>query len=65
MTKCPFPETIKEAGIDVPNQRYQDWMAGYAIAVIDITKIVLVNLPKSLGIKLPVLDNLLRQLGIK
>ncbi|MDP2730276.1 MAG: hypothetical protein Q8O55_07330 [Dehalococcoidales bacterium] len=43
MTKNPFPEFVEDeaSGVKVPNQRYQDWQAGYAAAFKDYLQILL------------------------
>ena len=58
MTKNPFPQTLKDeaSGTEVPNQRYQDWEAGYAAAVKDAARIVLSEIQKALGTKFPAIS---------
>ena len=64
MQENPFPQTIRDetSGIEVPNQRHQDWQAGYATGALDAAKVVLFDIPKALGIRLPIISDFLSKL---
>ena len=60
----PFPPKIKseDGKTEVPNQRYQDWFDGYTTGVLDGGKLIFYDLPKSLGIKVPLLEDFFNRL---
>ena len=59
MLTNPFPPTVKseDGKTEIPNQRYQDWLDGYTTGVLVGGKLIFYDLPKSLGIKAPLLEN--------
>ena len=64
MIPNPFPPTVKseDGKTDVPNQRYQDWLDGYTSGLLMGGKLVFYDMPKALGIKLPLLDSFFSRL---
>jgi len=52
------PKTKSEDGkAEVPNQRYQDWQDGYTTGLLDGARFLFYDMPRSLGIKIPLLDD--------
>jgi len=47
---------------EVLNQRYNDWQDGYTTGVLEGARLLLHDIPKSLGIKIPLLDDFFSRL---
>jgi len=62
LDKNPFPPKVigADGKTEVPNQRYNDWQAGYAIGALDAMKAIFCDIPKALGVRLPIISDLFK-----
>lgn len=59
MQANPFSPTLKseDGKTEIPNQRFQDWQDGYLTGLLQGGRLVFYEIPKALGIKLPLVGD--------